>query len=157
MDLYTLEDLQRFEDIAYKKAQKLGLPVPEVLFHLAQSEEIYDIAARGLPGRFSHYQFGREYEKMKSDYNKGRSRIYELVINTRPVYAYLLDGNSIISQLLVIAHVFGHAVMYENNKYFEPADKNILSRVRGAAERIESYMGEYGRQRVEDFIDACQT
>lgn len=154
---YTLATLQELEEQCQVKASKMGLDVPETLFHLVQAEEMYDIAARGLPGRFSHWRFGRRYQEEKGNYDKGRGRIYELVINTRPVYAYLLDGNSLVAQLLVMAHVLGHATVYEHNAYFQVADKNILSRTRAAAERIDGYMGEYGRQRVEDFIDACQT
>lgn len=154
---YTLEDLQVFEDRCQIEAAKLGFTIPETLFHLVQAEEMYDIAARGLPGRYSHYQFGRAYEEQKGAYDRGRGRIYELVINTRPVHAYLLDGNGLIAQLLVIAHVLGHASVFEHNRYFEPADKNIISRVRSSAERIDHYIGEYGRERVEDFIDAVES
>lgn len=153
---YDLALLQDLEEIAKEKADKLGLEVPETLFHLVQAEEMYDIAARGLPGRYSHYSFGRKYQEEKSAYDKGRSRIYELVINTRPVHAYLLDGNSLIAQLLVMAHVFGHATVYQHNRYFDVADKNILSRTRAAAERIDRYIGEYGRDAVENFIDSCE-
>lgn len=157
MDRYALADLQQLEERCQEKAAKLGLEVPEVLFHLVQAEEMYDIVARRLPGRYSHWGFGREYQKEKEGYDEGRGRVYELVINTRPIYAYLLDGNSMIAQLLVMAHVLGHATVFENNRFFEPADKNILSRTRAAAERIDRYYGEYGRQRVEDFIDACDS
>lgn len=153
---YTVEDLQRFDEICLAEAEKLGLELPPTMFHLVQAEEMYDISARGLPGRYSHYQFGREYEHAKSNYDKGRGRIYELVINTKPVHAYLLDGNGLIAQLLVIAHVYGHAAVFEHSQYFAPADKNILARVRAAAERIDAYIGDFGRERVEDFIDSCE-
>jgi stage V sporulation protein R len=153
---YTLDDLQRLDELCFAEAQTLGLAPPETLFHLVQSEEMYDIAARGLPGRYSHYQFGRAYEQQKRDYDRGRNRIYELVVNTRPVHAYLLEGNSLVAQLLVIAHVLGHAVVFEHNRYFGPADKNILSRVRSATKRIDRYIGEHGRTAVEDFIDWCE-
>lgn len=154
---YTLSTLQEIEEKAQIEADKLGLYVPETLFHLVQAEEMYDVAARGLPGRYSHYSFGRRYQEEKGNYDKGRGRIYELVINTRPVYAYLLDGNSLVAQMLVIAHVLGHATVFEHNRYFSVADKNILSRTRAAAERIDGYMGEYGRERVENFIDICHS
>jgi stage V sporulation protein R len=152
---YTLADLQELDERCRVEAEKFGLPLPQVLFHLMQSEEIYDISARGLPGRYSHHFFGRIYQEEKNNYDTGKSRIYEIIINTRPVYAYLLDGNSVITQLLVMAHCYGHAAFFENSKYFVPADKNILPRVRSAAERIDGYMGEYGREKIEDFIDAC--
>lgn len=153
---YTAEDLNLLDEQCQEIALELGLPLPEVFFELVQAEDMYDIAARGLPGRYSHYQFGKQYDQMKRDYDAGKGRIYELVINTKPVHAFLLDGNSIISQLLVIAHVYGHAVMDEYNVYFEPADKNILSRVHSGADRIDKYIAQYGRTEVEDFIDSCE-
>src|SRR5581483_2380118 len=99
---------------------------------------------------------GQIYEQMKRDHDAGRARIYELVVNTRPAHAYLLEGNSLVAQLLVIAHVLGHAVVFERSRYFEPADKGFLPRVRAAADRIDRYMSEHGRRTVEDFIDDCQ-
>jgi stage V sporulation protein R len=153
---YSLEDLQVLDDKCLQEALALGLSPPDTMFHLVESEEMYDIAARGLPGRFSHYQFGRSYEQQKGDYDRGKGRIYELVINTKPAHAYLLDGNSFVSQFFVMAHVYGHTDFFEHNRYFEPADKNILTRTRAAAERIDFYIGEHGRAAVENFIDSCQ-
>ena len=109
---YTLDDLQRIDEECQAAARGLGLVVPEVVFHYAPAERIYDIAARGLPGRYAHWRFGRTYEREKHGYDHGASRIYELVLNTEPVQAYLLEGNSLVAQTLVIAHVYGHAACY---------------------------------------------
>lgn len=154
--IYDETDLQRLDDRCIELASEFGLEPPKTLFSLVPAEDMYDIAARGLPGRYSHYQFGKRYEQEKRAYDTGKGRIYELVINTSPVQAYLLEGNSLVAQLLVIAHVYGHGVMFEHNAYFKPADKNILSRVRSAADRIDRYIAEYGRTEVENFIDACE-
>lgn len=154
---YTADDLNELDERCVAEARTLGLEPPDTLFELVQPEDMYDISARGLPGRYSHYQFGREYEQSKRAYDRGRGRIYELVINTKPVQGYLLDGNSLVAQLLVIAHVYGHGVMYEWNEYFKPADKNILSRVKSGAERIDRYIARYGRTEVENFIDAVES
>lgn len=153
---YDERDLMELDDRCYELACGLGLEPPATQFHLVRAEEMYDIASRGLPGRYSHYQFGKLYEQQKREYDTGRSRIYELVVNTRPVHAYLMDGNSLVAQLLVIAHVYGHGVMYQHNAYFKPADKNILSRVHSAADRVDKYITDFGRGEVEDFIDACE-
>ncbi len=102
----TLEDLRWVEEECLVEARKLGMNPPETLFHLCSAEEIYDVAARGLPGRYSHWSFGREYEQGKGSYDRGEGRIYELIVNTRPVHAYLLEGNSLAAQTLIIAHCF---------------------------------------------------
>jgi stage V sporulation protein R len=153
---YRAEDLEMLEELCVQEAESLGYRVPEIHFHLSRSEVIYDIAARGLPGRYSHWRVGQQYTREKTAYDRGESRIYELVVNTRPVHAYLLEGNSLVAQLLVIAHVIGHTSFFELSRYFEPADKGFLSRVRASAERIDKYYAHYGRREVEDFIDDCE-
>jgi len=153
---YTTDDLQAVDDRCQAIAAELGFDVPPVVYHLMRSGEIYDIAARGLPGRYSSSRFGAVFSQQHGDYRMGRSRIYELIVNTDPVHGYLLDGNSVVAQTLVIAHCTGHAWFFANNRWFQSTDRMILPRVRSAAERIAVYMAEHGRDRVEDFIDACE-
>jgi stage V sporulation protein R len=152
---YTAADLQEIDDRCQAIAAQLGFDVPPTVYHLMRSTEIYDIAARGLPGRYSSSRFGALYSQQHEQYRMGRSRIYELIVNTEPVHAYLLDGNSLVAQTLVIAHCAGHAWFFGASRWFEPTDRAILPRIRSAAERIDGYMAAYGRDRVEDFIDAC--
>jgi stage V sporulation protein R len=154
--VYTASDLQAIDERCLEEAAELGFDVPPVVYHLMRSSEIYDIAARGLPGRYSSSRFGAIYSQQHDAYRMGRSRIYELIVNTDPVHAYLLDGNSLVAQTLVMAHCTGHAWFFANNSWFEPTDRAILPRVRGAAERMAGYMAEHGRDRVEDFVDACE-
>jgi stage V sporulation protein R len=154
--VYTSNDLQEVDERCLQIAAELGFDAPPVVYHLMRSSEIYDIAARGLPGRYSSSRFGAVFSQQHGDYRMGRSRIYELIVNTDPVHAYLLDGNSEVAQTLVIAHCTGHAWFFANNRWFDPTDRLILPRVRSAAERIGGYMAEHGRDRVEDFIDACE-
>jgi stage V sporulation protein R len=154
--LYTTTDLQEVDERCGEVAAELGFNAPPVVYHLMRSSEIYDIAARGLPGRYSSSRFGAIFSQQHGDYRMGRSRIYELIVNTDPVHAYLLEGNSLVAQTLVIAHCTGHAWFFANNRWFDPTDRLILPRVRSAADRIGGYMAEHGRDRVEDFIDACE-
>lgn len=153
---YDLAELQRLDDECRAAAAAIGLHVPEVVFHLAPAERIYDIAARGLPGRYPHWRFGQDYERMKLDHDHGRSRIYELVLNTQPYQAYLLEGNSWVAQLLVMAHVYGHCWFFDNNGHFAQTDRRFLHRVRAGADRIDGYGRRHGRSEVEDLIDAVQ-
>ena len=62
----------------------------------------------GFPTRYPHWRFGMAYEQLAKSYAYGLSKIYELVINTNPCYAYLLEGNELVDQKLVMAHVYGH-------------------------------------------------
>ena len=56
----------------------------------------------GFPTRYPHWRFGMEYERLSKGYEYGLSKIYEMVINNDPCYAYLLEGNSTVEQKLVV-------------------------------------------------------
>jgi stage V sporulation protein R len=65
-----------------------------------------------------------EFLEMQKSYEYGLSKIYEMVINTDPSYAYLMDCNLVVDQKLVMAHVFGHVDFFKNNLWFadQPQD-----------------------------------
>ena len=41
-----------------------------------------------------------EYERLNKSYAYGLHKIYEMVINNDPCYAYLLEGNHLVDQKL---------------------------------------------------------
>src|SRR5258708_31539391 len=63
-----------------------------------------------------------EYEQLSKSYEYGLSKIYEMVINNNPSYAYLLEGNSLTDQKLVMSHVYGHVDFFKNNYCFRSTD-----------------------------------
>ncbi len=82
-----------------------------------------EIAAYGgFPSRYPHWRFGMEYEQLSKSYEYGLSKIYEMVINNNPSYAYLLEGNSLADQKLVMAHVYAHVDFFKNNFCFRSTD-----------------------------------
>ena len=101
--------------------------------------ELNEVAAYGgFPMRYPHWRFGMEYEQLAKGHRYGLSKIYELVINNDPCYAYLLAGNSLVDQKLVIAHVYGHCDFFKNNVWFaqhEPPDDRPDGEPRGARPR----------------------
>jgi stage V sporulation protein R len=153
---YTVADLQRVDERCREIAvADLGLEVPEVVYHLVRPEEVYFAAANGLPARYSSTRWGAQFDAEYGRYQRGQGRVYELIFNTRPVHAYLMEGNSLVAQTLVIAHCLGHGFVFETNGWLGAVDRDIMPRVLSAAERIADYMAAYGRDRVEDFLDAC--
>jgi stage V sporulation protein R len=72
----------------------------------------------GFPTRYPHWRFGMEYEQLSEVVRYGLSKIYELVINNDPCYAYLMRSNSLTDQKLVMAHVYGHCDFFKNNAWF---------------------------------------
>ena len=156
MTSYTVADLQRIDERCREIAEtELGLEVAEVVYHLVRPEEVYFAAANGLPARYSSARWGAEFDEAYGRYQRGQGRIYELIFNTRPVHAYLMEGNSLVAQTLVIAHCLGHGYVFENNGWLGAVDRAIMPRVVSAAERIADYMAAHGRDRVEDFLDAA--
>jgi stage V sporulation protein R len=153
---YTVADLQEVDERCRAVAREdLGFDVPDVVYHLVRPEEVYFAAANGLPARYSSARWGAQFDADFGRYQRGESRVYELIFNTRPVHAYLMEGNSLVAQTLVIAHCLGHGYVFENNEWLGAVDRAIMPRVVSAAERIADYMAANGRDRVEDFLDAC--
>jgi stage V sporulation protein R len=115
---------------------------------------MYEFGSYGLPGRFSHWSHGKVYHRMKTSYDYGLSKIYELVINTNPSYAFLMEGNSVLQNKLVMAHVLGHCDFFKNNSYFARTNRRMVETASLNASRIRGYEYEHGLQTVERFMDA---
>src|SRR5690606_24273689 len=97
--------------------------------------------------------FGKNFHKMKTQYDYNLSRIYELVINSDPCYAFLLDGNTLIQNKMVIAHVFAHCDFFKNNAYFAHTNRQMVESMAVHAERIRQYEFEYGHHKVETLLN----
>lgn len=128
----------------------------EVIFELVSVDQMNMVAAYGgFPTRYPHWRYGMEYEQLARSHEYGLSKIYELVINTDPSYAYLIESNSVLEQKLVMAHVYGHADFFKNNYYFSRTNRRMLDQMANHAARVRRYMDRFGIDRVEGFLDAC--
>lgn len=143
--------LEQIWDIA---TNKFGLDPYPVRFEIVPSTVMYEIGSYALPGRYSHWTFGKAYHKMKTMYDLGLSKIYEVVINSNPSYAFLLDTNSLLQNKLVIAHVLGHVDFFKHNAWFGPTNRRMLDDAQTHATRLSEYEFKYGRKVVEEFLDA---
>lgn len=92
---------------------------------------------------------------MKLQYDLNLSKIYELVINSNPCYAFLLDGNSLIQNKLIVAHVLAHCDFFKNNVRFANTNRDMVESMAASSERIRQYEITYGKDEVEKFLDAC--
>ncbi len=139
-----------------KFAADEGLDFFETIFEIVSYDKMNEIAAYGgFPTRYPHWRFGMEYERQAKSYAYGLSKIYELVINTDPCYAYLLEGNEVVDQKLVMAHVFGHCDFFKNNFWFGETNRKMLDTMANHATRVRRYHELYGYTAVEEFIDVC--
>lgn len=137
-------------------ARSYGLDCFDVIFELVDHAELNAIAAfGGFPNRYPHWRFGMEYERLSKGYSYGLSKIYELVINNDPCYAYLMDSNALVDQKLVMAHVYGHCDFFKNNAWFAHTNRKMMDEMANHGNRIRGYMDRYGESEVEDFIDIC--
>ena len=139
-----------------KVAADYGLDFFETIFELITYDQINQFAAYGgFPVRYPHWKFGMEYEHLSKSYEYGLSKIYEMVINTDPCYAYLMEGNMMMDQKLVMAHVYGHCDFFKNNIWFSKTNRKMMDQMANHATRIRRYIDRYGYDTVENFIDVC--
>lgn len=149
-----LEKLESNIGRTWDLALAMGLDPFPVHFEMVPASIMYEFGSYGLPGRFSHWTRGKAYHRMKSSYDFGLSKIYELVINTNPSYAFLLENNSVLENTFVAAHVFGHTDFFKHNAYFAHTARNMIDKVSNSADRLRRYEFEYGLEKVEHFVDA---
>ncbi|WP_332694035.1 SpoVR family protein [Halalkalibacter lacteus] len=135
-------------------AEGFGLDYYEMRYEICPAEIIYTFGAYGMPTRYSHWSFGKQFHKMKLQYDFGLSKIYELVINSDPCYAFLLDSNSLIQNKLIVAHVLAHCDFFKNNVRFSNTRRDMVESMSATAERIAHYEHLHGKEEVESFLDA---
>ncbi len=149
-------DLQKTWEEIDGYAKGYGLDFFPIIFEVLDYKTLYEVAAMGgFPIRYPHWRFGMEYNQMSKGYTYGLSVIYEMVINTNPSYAYLLEGNEVVTQKMVMAHVAAHVDFFKNNMWFAHTNRKMLDEMANHAGRIQRLINRYGYEQVEDFIDVC--
>lgn len=174
------EYLREWQEKIEGHARKSGLDFFPQVFEILTFDEMNEVAAYGgFPTRFPHWRWGMEYERLKKTGEYGLSRIYEMVINNNPCVAYLLEGNSLVDQKLVMAHVCGHNDFFKNNFTFKLTDQDrrppesaedfVVSRkdrlptrkwidtFANHAARVQRHMERHGVTPVEEFLDVCMS
>lgn len=154
MDDRDLPKLEQAIGEIWEKARELGLDPFPTHFEIVPATILYEFGAYLLPGRFSHWSHGKAYYALKSSYDYGLSKIYELVINANPAYAFLLETNSLLHNKFVVAHVFGHTDFFKHNIWFGPTNRQMLESVSQNARRIRQYGMDEGSLEVEQFLDS---
>ncbi len=149
-------ELAKIKDKIEGYAREYGLDFFPVIFEVLDWKELNEVASfGGFPNRYPHWRFGMEYEDLSKRYAWGLSKIYEMVINNDPCYAYLLYANSVVDQKLVMAHVYAHCDFFKNNIYFAHTNRKMMDEMGNHRTRIMNYINSYGQDLVEEFIDAC--
>ena len=159
-----------------KVARDAGLDFFPTVFEMLTYDQMNEIAAySGFPTRYPHWRFGMEFEQLSKSYEYGLSKIYEMVINNNPSYAYLLEGNSLTEQKLVMCHVLGHVDFFKNNFAFRGTDldggegerepmkrrdpfdppRKWIDKMANNGQRVRRHMERHGQSKIEEFLDHC--
>ena len=168
--------LRNHQESIEKIARGYGLDPFPTVFEILTYDQMNELAAYGgFPTRYPHWRFGMEYEQLAKSYEYGLSKIYEMVINNTPSYAYLLEGNSLTDQKLVMAHVYAHVDFFKNNYTFRATDldaggrildpirtpqpyepnRRWIDKMANHGARIRRHIERQGISRIEEFIDNC--
>ncbi len=168
---YLADVQRRVEEVA----RGFGLDFFPIAFEMLTYDQMNEVAAYGgFPNRYPHWRFGMEYEQLSKSYTYGLSKIYEMVINSNPASAYLLEGNSLVDQKLVMAHVCAHVDFFKNNFAFRVTDLDAAGRIDPVAapagydpdrrwidkmanhgSRVRRLAGRHGIEKVEALVDTC--
>jgi spore cortex formation protein SpoVR/YcgB (stage V sporulation) len=158
---WTFEALEDFErEIGRIAVEKYRLDTYPNQIEIISADQMMDAySSVGMPVGYHHWSFGKQFLSTEQRYRKGHIGLaYELVINSNPCIAYLMEENTLTLQALVIAHAcFGHNSFFKNNYLFKTwtdasAIVNYILFARGYIAECEE---RYGVDEVEELLDSC--
>ncbi|HKE94682.1 MAG TPA: SpoVR family protein [Povalibacter sp.] len=140
-------------------ARSQGMRYDPVEFEVVPESFMTEIAIYGLPVRMPHWSFGVRYIYQLIQHRMGLSRLFEVVFPGNPGRAYLAKSNSYAENVLVTAHVLGHADFSSNNILFrrsqDQVGEHIVEQAAAHARQIGVAIQEHGLERVEAVLDAA--
>lgn len=157
---WTFDLIEKYDSEIAKIAKKYQLDTYPNQIEMISAEQMLDAyASSGMPINYGHWSFGKHFVTYEKNYQRGAMGLaYELVINSNPCIAYLMEENTMAMQALVIAHAcYGHNSFFKNNYLFKMwtcADA-IIDYLVFAKNYISECEEKYGLDAVESTIDAC--
>jgi stage V sporulation protein R len=160
MPNYELKDLVAWDEKIREKAAEFGLDWYPQEFEICDHTGMLGyMAYSGMPSHYPHWSYGKSYEKLKTLYDHGVSGLpYEMVINSNPAIAYLMRDNTLLLQILTIAHVYGHNDFFKNNFTYKSTRADLTIEVfKAHALRARRYTEDpsIGIDKVERVLDAA--
>jgi len=146
---YVLNAIADIEELAKQK----GLDCFPTIFEFVDRDLMLEACSYGLPARARHWSYGRSYQHQKLYGEMGFSKVYEIVFNNNPAYAFLMNTNTDIVNIMVGAHVLGHNHFFKNNVMFKNTDRNMIFRAAERARRVDKYIEDLGLDKVEHLMD----
>ena len=158
---WDFELLERYDTAIAKIAHgEFKLDTYANQIEVITSEQMLDAyASSGLPVGYPHWSYGKEFIRNEQAYRRGMQGLaYEIVINSDPCIAYLMEENTITTQALVIAHAcYGHNSFFKGNSLFRQwtAADAIIDYLVFARRYVMQCEERYGSPAVEEILDAC--
>ena len=160
---WTFPLLTRFDqEIARVAHDEFGLDTYANQVEVISSEQMIDAySSVGLPINYHHWSYGKQFVATEQTYRRGQMGLaYEIVINSDPCIAYLMEENTLPMQALVIAHAcYGHNSFFKGNYLFQTwtsADA-IIDYLVFARNYIADCEERYGSDEVELLLDSCHS
>lgn len=155
-----LKQLEVWDEKLCKMAADYGLDWFPLAYETCDYYEmIGSMAYHGMPSHYAHWSYGKSFERNHMMYNAGQTGLpYELIINSNPSLAYLMEENPMYLQVLIMAHCIGHSDFFKNNITFSHTHpENILLRMRNAKRYVDSLIEDpsIGVEAVEAILDSA--
>ena len=157
---WTFEAIAEYDEAIGRVAKGYKLDCYPHVLEVISAEQMMDAyASIGMPVYYHHWSFGKHFLSTENRYKRGQMGLaYEIVINSDPCIAYLMDENTLPMQALVIAHAaYGHNSFFKGNHLFKQwtsADA-IVDYLIFARNYIAQCEERHGVEAVEQLIDAC--
>lgn len=160
MESTEIKRLEAIEQRIKEIAKEYGLTTTPIDFEIVSAQRMLEGMAYMFPTNFSHWSFGRDYERARTIYDHTGADIpYEVVWNFDVPRAFIMESNPFALKVFVIAHVYGHVDFFLNSRYSDRGRtfSDIAEEARYAAQRFHEYELMYGREAVEKTIDAAMS
>ncbi len=157
---WSFELIEKYHTEIERIAKNFGLSTYPVQLEIITAEQMMDAySSVGMPVGYNHWSFGKEFVNTETNYKRGHMGLaYEIVINSNPCIAYLMEENSMPMQALVIAHAaYGHNSFFKNNYLFTTwtSADSIIDYLLFAKNYIAKCEQRHGEQAVEKILDSC--
>lgn len=157
---WTFDLIEQYEQEIDRIATNFKLDIYPNQIEVITAEQMMDAyASIGMPINYNHWSFGKKFIQTEQQYRRGQMGLaYEIVINSDPCIAYLMEENTITMQALVMAHAcYGHNSFFKGNYLFQTWTdaSSIIDYLVFAKNYISKCEQKYGSKEVEDIIDSC--
>lgn len=157
---WSFEQIGRYDEEIAKCAEEFGLDTYPNQIEVISAEQMMDAySSVGMPVGYNHWSFGKQFLNTSKGYQRGQMGLaYEIVINSNPCIAYLMEENTLPMQALVIAHAcYGHNSFFKGNYLFRTwTDASaIIDYLVFARHYVAECEERYGVDAVEEILDSC--